>query len=127
VRVRAALRAAATRPARPFVRAAFRAAAFSDPAPRRRAEDRACRDNADREAALRPSRRSAVRTARARLADGFLPDRLRLSACLALRRVLSDACPSFGGPSFTPARRALERPIAIACLLDRAPCLPSRI
>src|SRR3569623_687984 len=31
----------------------------------------------------------------------------------------------FGGTS-TPARRAFERPMAIACLADRAPCLPSR-
>ena len=28
--------------------------------------------------------------------------------------------------SSTPARRAFERPMAIACLCDRAPCLPSR-
>jgi hypothetical protein len=29
--------------------------------------------------------------------------------------------------SFTPARRALESPIAIACLVERAPCFPSRM
>jgi len=28
--------------------------------------------------------------------------------------------------TFTPARRAFDRPMAMACLLDRAPCLPSR-
>src|SRR5262245_31115111 len=28
--------------------------------------------------------------------------------------------------SGTPARRALDRPMAIACLAERAPCLPSR-
>ena len=28
--------------------------------------------------------------------------------------------------SFTPARRAFDKPIAIACLAERAPCLPSR-
>jgi hypothetical protein len=31
-----------------------------------------------------------------------------------------------GGGSFTPARRAFDNPIAIACFVDRAPCLPSR-
>ena len=29
--------------------------------------------------------------------------------------------------TFTPARRAFERPIAIACFADLAPCLPSRM
>src|SRR5262249_37933794 len=33
----------------------------------------------------------------------------------------------FGGGSFTPARRALESPMAIACLVERAPCFPSRM
>jgi hypothetical protein len=33
----------------------------------------------------------------------------------------------FDGLAFTPARRALDKPIAIACLAERAPCLPSRI
>lgn len=32
-----------------------------------------------------------------------------------------------GGFSFTPTRRALERPIAMACSGERAPCLPFRI
>jgi hypothetical protein len=31
-----------------------------------------------------------------------------------------------GGESFTPARRAFDSPIAIACFVDRAPCFPSR-
>src|SRR5690349_24841764 len=62
-RVRAALRAAATRPARPFVRAAFLAAAFREPAPRLRAAVRVCPESERLEAALRPSRRNAVRTA----------------------------------------------------------------
>ena len=34
--------------------------------------------------------------------------------------------PAPGAGSFTPARRALERPMAIACFGERAPCLPSR-
>lgn len=29
--------------------------------------------------------------------------------------------------TFTPARRAFDKPIAMACLADRAPCLPFRI
>ena len=44
----------------------------------------------------------------------------------AWRRVRFDVCPLRGGASGTPARRAFDRPIAIACLAERAPCLPSR-
>jgi len=97
--LRAGVLAAATRPVRPFVRTALRAAAFRDPAPRLRAAVRACLDNARLDAAERPSRRSAVRVARARIAEGFLPDRERLSACVALRRVLSEVVPFSGGGS----------------------------
>ena len=32
-----------------------------------------------------------------------------------------------GRPSLTPARRAFDRPMAIACFVERAPCLPSRM
>src|SRR5438876_7740858 len=46
---------------------------------------------------------------------------------MALRRVRADVLPFFGGGSLTPARRALERPMAMACLAERAPCLPSRM
>ena len=50
-------------------------------------------------------------------------------------RALSRLAPSFvrslalfgGGGSFTPARRAFDRPMAIACFAERAPCLPSRM
>ena len=80
-RVRAALRAAATRPARPLVRAAFLAAAFKEPVPRLRAAVRACPESERLEAALLPSRRNAVRTALDRRVDGLLRDRLRLIAC----------------------------------------------
>jgi hypothetical protein len=41
-------------------------------------------------------------------------------------RVLADALPFFGAGSFTPARLAFDSPIAIVCLVERAPCLPSR-
>jgi hypothetical protein len=80
-RDRAALRAAATRTARPFVREAFLAAAFKEPAPRFRAVVLACRESERLEAALRPSRRNAVRTALDRRVDGLLRERLRLIAC----------------------------------------------
>jgi hypothetical protein len=42
-------------------------------------------------------------------------------------RVRLPVAPFFGALSGTPARRAFDRPIAIACLADRAPCLPSRM
>jgi hypothetical protein len=38
---------------------------------------------------------------------------------------LPDALPVVGGDNFTPARRALERPMAMACFVDRAPCFPA--
>jgi hypothetical protein len=45
---------------------------------------------------------------------------------LAALRLVSGVAVEGGVGSFTPARRAFESPIAIACLVDRAPCLPSR-
>ena len=39
----------------------------------------------------------------------------------------AEGVPAGGGGIFTPACRAFERPIAIACLADLAPCLPSRM
>src|SRR2546423_1404798 len=85
----------------------------------------AWRESARFEAALRPSRFSACDVARERFADFlalfFFPFFRSRAACL---RVFFD--PFFGGGKSTPARRAFERPIAIACLAERAPCLPSR-
>jgi hypothetical protein len=90
------------------VLAAFRAAALREAADRRRAALFAWRDSAFGDAALRPSRFSLRREAR--------------------ERFFVEAFAFLGGAgSFTPARRAFERPIAIACLVDRAPCLPSRM
>jgi hypothetical protein len=40
-------------------------------------------------------------------------------------RVDAEAWPLRGGFNATPARRAFDSPIAIACFADRAPCLPS--
>jgi hypothetical protein len=69
---------------------------------------------------------SARNVARARLGDGrFRPPPARL-ADAALRFVLRLALAG-GRDSFTPDRRAFDRPIAIACFVDFAPCFPSRM
>jgi hypothetical protein len=100
------------------VRAAFRAAALRFDAGRRRAAARAKRDSAFRDAVRCGSCFSARRTALDRFADGR---RARRVVRLAFFR----ADFPFAG-IFTPARRAFDRPIAIACSVDRAPCFPSR-
>jgi len=112
------LRAAAFRRAGPFVRAAFFADAERLEAVLARAALRACRPSDFREPADRPSRLSAPRTARDRFADGVL----RFFAVRPFERV----DPPFLAGTFTPARRALLSPMAIACSGDRAPCFPSR-
>lgn len=91
---------------------------------RLRAAVRACLDNAVREAALRPSRFSARKLDFERLGDAFCPARSR--SRLACVRVRADVVPLLGVLNLTPARRALDKPIAIACFVDRAPCFPSR-
>jgi hypothetical protein len=108
------------------VRAAFLAAADRAVWPRRRAAACACREIAFREADACPSRFSAPRVARARLGEVDLrpPVCAFLYSRFACRRVSSETEPFSGGGSSTPARRAFERPIATACLADRAPCLP---
>ena len=91
--------------------------------PRCLADVRAWRDNAFRDATRRLSFFNARRTALERRGEARLPARrradcaLRLVAAFALR----------GVPSLTPERRAFDSPIAIACFVDRAPCLPSRM
>jgi hypothetical protein len=93
---------------------------------RRRADERAWFDSAFRDAERLPSCFSARLAARDRFADGRrreLPARL---ADCALRFVDAFA-PAGGFPSSTPDRRAFDRPIAMACFVDRAPCLPSRM
>src|SRR5438874_1139517 len=109
------------------VRAAFFAAAERWALLRWRAEERACLESALFEAADRPSRPSAFLIARERLREGALRFAPFFSSRLALRRVSFEAAPFFGGGNRTPARRAFDKPIAIACLVDRAPCLPSRM
>jgi hypothetical protein len=124
--VRAALRPAATSTARSFARTALRAALERARAPRRRAADVACRESAFVEVAARPSWRRARRVARERRGDtGLLRPAWRRSRT-ARFRVSADVVPGLGGASFTPARRALDSPMAITCLAERAPCLPSR-
>ena len=110
------------------VRAAFLAARDFAALDRVRAAARACLDNALRDPAARPSRFKAAVVARERFREGDL--RPPFWACfvsrIALRRVASETVPFLGGDNFTPARRAFDRPIATACLVDRAPCLPCR-
>jgi hypothetical protein len=101
-----------------FPRARRRAAAFF-----------ACLASAGFEATARDSRCNTSSRARERLAEGFvcLPLRPFSKSRSARFRVASEVVPFLGGGSGTPARRAFERPIAIACSGDRAPCLPCRI
>jgi hypothetical protein len=90
----------------------------------------ACRDSSRADADDRRSRRSAPSAALLRRRDGargFLFPWPTSYARLADLRVLSFACPLPGGGNGTPARRACESPIAIACLGDRAPCFPRRM
>ena len=103
------------------VRAALRAACERLERVLRRAADLAWLDSARREAPDRPSPLSTSRLARDRLADGRL---LREERWLLLS-FWADAVPSGGGGSFTPAFRAFDSPIAIACLGFLTPCFPS--
>jgi hypothetical protein len=121
--VRAALRAAALRTCRPLVRTALRAAARRAAAVRCRAVLLACRASARRLAAARDSRRNARRIARERRID--VRRRRTPRDASALFVLLVPAFVPCGGSS-TPARRAFERPMAMACLAERAPCFPSR-
>src|SRR4029450_2699059 len=88
-----------------------------------------CLERADLDAADRPLRLSARVVARARLLERWRerPVLPFARSRWALRRVSLGAEPSPGGGSFTPARRAFDRPIALACFVDCAPCLPSRM
>ncbi len=95
------------------MRAAFLAAALRLALPRFLALARACRERACGDAALLPSRFKASSVARDRFGLGF-----RLVAFVAF-------LPG-GGCNLTPALRAFESPMAMACLADRAPCFPSR-
>jgi hypothetical protein len=131
-RVRAAFFAAAFRRAGPFVRTALSAAALRSAGFLCAAAAFASRESAPGEAAVCPSRLSAPSAARERFGDGRdglrrAPSaRPRALSLFALRRVFSDVLPGAGGGKATPARRAFDNPIAMACFAERAPCLPSR-
>ena len=87
----------------------------------------ACFESARWDAAERGSRCKAASVARDLLADGFEPLCPFSKSRSAFFRVAGVVVPGFGGASLTPARRALESPMAIACFVERAPCLPSRM
>ena len=74
---------------------------------------------------LRGSRLSLRAEARARFVEVRFRLPARRRADFALRFVDSLALAGGDGRS-TPALRAFDNPIAIACFADRAPCLPSR-
>jgi len=74
---------------------------------------------------LRGSRLSLRAEARARFVEVRFRLPARRRADCALRFVDSLALAGGDGRS-TPALRAFDNPIAIACFADRAPCLPSR-
>src|SRR5262249_30360733 len=109
------------------VRAALRAALERALAPRLRADDFAWRESAFFEPADRPSCLRTRVTVRPRRREVRRWPRSPTSRSRsALRRVARELVPGWGARSFTPARRAFERPMAIACFVERAPCLPSR-
>ena len=126
--LRAAFCASRFSTAGPFDRTAFLAAARRDAPLLLRAAERACFDKLFFDAAERPIFFSAPRTALERRAEIFFfpADCPLLRSRFACLRVRADVVPFFGALSFTPARRAFESPIAIACLVFFAPCLPSR-
>lgn len=92
------------------------------------AADFPCCESDRRDAADCPSRFNAPRAAFERRSDGrlALARRPRALSRRAWLRVLSDVVSGRGDGNATPARRALDSPIAMACFGDRAPCLPSR-
>jgi hypothetical protein len=104
---------------RAFIAAAWRAAGL-----RLLAAVRAFREIERRFAAERRSLRRAIFVALDLRAEGRRVR--RRESCFAFLRVDALA-PRPGGFSFTPARRASESPMAIACFVERAPCLPRRM
>jgi hypothetical protein len=127
-RVAAARLAADRRRLAPLVLAPRRAEALRAAAERFRDAVCACFDSCAVDTAERPSRFRALRAARERFADAgrLCPRRPWLESRSAARRVRADVVPSLGGGRSTPDRRAFESPMAMACFVERAPCLPSR-
>lgn len=112
----------------PLVRAAFFAAADRSAAVRFCALERACLESAADDATLCPNPVSRAFVARERRGlgrfSGCFPRSRSRAACF---RTPSAAVPLRGAASLTPARRALDSPIAMACFVERAPCFPSRM
>jgi hypothetical protein len=129
---------------RALVRACFASADFeAAPRPARLSTDVVARD---RRADVSLLRFLVVRVAPARLVparDVLARDvlaRLALARVVPARLALARFAPVFErfaapvfvlarfpwGGSFTPALRAFDRPMAIACFVERAPCFPSR-
>jgi hypothetical protein len=95
------------------VRAAFCAESRLFRGPRRRALSRACRESASCDAAALPSRFNALKVANDRFGFGSPLD-------------AGGAFLPGGVGNFTPARLALDSPMAMACFAERAPCSPRR-
>ena len=126
-RVRAAFFAAADLLRGPFVFAALRAEAERSEADLFLAAACACLESAVFDADLRGSSFKRFTPALERFRE-IGSCRCPFSyARFALLRVVSEVSPFPGGLRSTPARLALDSPIAIACLADFAPCLPSRM
>jgi hypothetical protein len=87
---------------------------------------RAWREREAFDAALLPSRFRALIVARDLVGEGARRELPATESCAALVFTVFEALP-LGGGKETPARLAFDSPIAIACLVDRAPCLPSRM
>jgi hypothetical protein len=91
-------------------------------APRFLALALAKRDNAVCDAASEPSLRNASSVARVHLLEGFRIALRLARACIAFPLLF---LPLAG--ILIPARRALDKPIAINCFVNRAPCAPCRM
>ncbi len=109
-----------------LVFAAFFAEADLSAAVRLAAAPLDCFDSAALDAGLLLSRFKALVAAAERFAEGLRSAGVFASSRLACFRVLSLAFPFAGAFSLTPARRALDNPMAIACLVFRTPCSPAR-
>lgn len=111
------------------VRAAFLAALERSAALRFFAAACACRERARWEAAECGSLFNLFLAARERAGEGVVlrPLAARFNSRCACLRTAVEVAPFFGGGSLMPARRALDKPMAMACLAERAPCSPSRM
>jgi hypothetical protein len=70
---------------------------------------------------------NALTLARDLVRDTGFPFCACSESCAAFFRIFPEPLPFRGGGSFTPARRASDKPMAIACFAERAPCSPLRI